>query len=346
MQLASRIRGQHKQSAGNLLACVTLLLFAATVSTCQTATPQILAEPPGTAVPQESENAGALKSLHDSFRPAYEAARDDARQQFAAVVIVRRSDMFLLRRGEIIAEGKCIPTKYFLLHRTAHVPLVTYLRVSPYFVEPLPQSVKDALAIYAGQIGSAVSDTSNYGFTSEEIQWQVLILEQSRTFLTDLTAGEPVTEERYAAYRALVSTAMMQLADAAGAAQIDATNKLIESWLPLLSNDEQQGLLAVIIGPRQPRQGNVATQYFASLLRGNSDSIYPGETERVYYVESLDIDRTDRAFKKELDAVAALVLDRQASSHLFNNPYRMSIDVMADGAARRIAELRLPSLNN
>ena len=101
----------------------------------------------------------------------------------------------------------------------------------------------------------------------------------------------------------------------------------------------------IIIGFRQPRYDYTATQYFAALLPDRGNSVFPGENRRVFYVERLVIDRADRCFKKERLAVATLILDTSASETIFNDPNRMSIDVMADGARRWIGELDLTGMH-
>ena len=92
------------------------------------------------------------------------------------------------------------------------------------------------------------------------------------------------------------------------------------------------------------RHDSVATQYFAALFPERSNSLFPGENERVFYVERLSFDRADTEFELERSAVSTLLLDAEASRALFNNPDRMRIDVMADGARRRVAEIEFGKL--
>jgi len=136
----------------------------------------------------------------------------------------------------------------------------------------------------------------------------------------------------------------MALADVAGAAQVNATHSVMVEWRKKLTDDEWDRLRVIIIGVRQPRHDYTATQYFAALLPDRGNSVFPGENRRVFYVERLVIDTADRCFKKERLAVATLILDTSASETIFNDPNRMSIDVMADGARRRIGELDLTGM--
>jgi len=293
-------------------------------------------QPTGTETP--------LRALHSVFRSAYDRARDAEIAGMSPLVVARFSDLYLIRDGQVIAQGKGIPGKYHLLHRTAHVPLVMFCAGLGAGGGALTPERRSELERYAVLLASAREDLGNYGFSNAEIAAQELLIDESRRFIGDALQTGAILPRALIAYRTRVAAAMMLLADLAGAAQVDATHELLSSWRGLVSDEEWARLRVVIVGPRQPRHNYAATQYFAAVFGGDRNSVFPGETDRVFYVESLTFDPKDRAFLSEKKAVATIVLDRQASSALFNDPYRMSIDVMADGAARRIGELDLSSL--
>jgi len=299
---------------------------------------------PAIKEPDESTAAAAsgtspLKALREQFRPTYDAARSRVESSLSPIVVARFSDLYLVRDRVIIAEGKGIPNKYHLLHQTAHVPLVVFLKLEPHFDTPLSQEAASDLASYRGLIERAVPDLINHGFSEQEVAWQKHVLINAIAFLTPTRPGYAFTRAAFAQFRASVHRAMMDLADVAGGAQVDATHAVMTGWRQQLSDEEWRRLRVIIIGPRQPRHDYASTVYFAALFPERSNSLFPGESRRVFYVESLNIDRRDRSFARERAAVATILLDGQASETIFNNPYRMSIDVMADGARRRVAEL-------
>lgn len=287
-----------------------------------------------------------LKALQGTFRPTYDAARDFVDANLSPFVVVRLSDLFLIKDGMVIAEAKGIPRKYHLLHRTAHVPFVIYLKINRFFGSPLPGSVSSELAEYRRLIDPSIADLTNseYSFTTEEIADQEFILRSSAAYLDRLATEVIASREAFSAYRVQVAGAMMKLADAAGAAQVDATHAVMLSWKEKLTIEEWIALRVLIIGFRQPRHDYAATQYFSSIFPDRSNSLFPGESDRVVYIEASSIDRTDKSFKEARKSLAALLLDSEASQSFFNNRYRMSIDVMADGARRRIGELDLSAL--
>ena len=171
------------------------------------------------------------------------------------------------------------------------------------------------------------------------------MLSESVKYLEETLTAGVIDRQSFDNYERRVHRAVMDLVSAAGAAQVDATHKQVSEWRKLMSDDEWRHLLALGIGPRQPRQANAATQCLSAILPGISNSPFPGESTRVFFLESLDINRDDKTFEKERGVLAALILDRRASIEFFNNPDRMSIDVMADVARDRIDELDLSPLH-
>lgn len=280
-----------------------------------------------------------LVALRDAFRPAYDHALADVQTDLSPLVVVRFSDMYLVRDDYVIATYKGIPRKYHLLHRVAHVPLVVYLTLRPYIDHPLTDEVAQGLYGYRRRVDAALTDLENYGFSSDEIATQRAVLQMSSQLLGAATAGSIIPAAVLDDYLERVRPPMMSLADIAGVAQVDALHNGMAAWRAQLSPDEWAALRVIIIGFRQPRHDYAATQYFAALFPSESNSIFPGENDRVFYVESLDIDRDDRVFRLEKRSAAALILDQMASQAIFHDADRMSMDVMADGAKRRVSEL-------
>jgi len=284
----------------------------------------------------------ALQKLRAEFRPTYTAARTRLESELSPLIVAQFSDLLLIKDGNVVAEGKGIPRKYHLLHRTAHVPLVIFLKLHRDFGQPLEKAVADDAAAYRALVNAATTDLAQREFTPDEIAWQLTVLRESAAFLDQAHLGAVMSREEFEDYRSRVYGPMTKLADAAGAAQIDATHAVVSEWRRThLTEEEWSRVRVMIVGPRQPRHDYAATQYFAALFPERHNSLFPGESQRVFYVESLAIDTKDRVFEKERRTVAAILLDEAASEAIFHDPYRMSIDVMADGARRRVRELNI-----
>ena len=84
--------------------------------------------------------------------------------------------------------------------------------------------------------------------------------------------------------------------------------------------------------------GQFRTVLFFFLAVGETYSIatilgYPGESFRVLFIESLGKDEKSR------DEFATILIDANASEAFFGDPWRLSEDVLSDGAANCIKKL-------
>lgn len=92
-------------------------------------------------------------------------------------------------------------------------------------------------------------------------------------------------------------------------------------------------MTVVIRGTHQPRYRNVATQYFSWLLREQGQAwSYPGESIRVVYAESLGQEDVR-------DLLAAVIIDAEAGTAFFGDPWRLNEDLLSQGAAECIKQL-------
>ena len=74
---------------------------------------------------------------------------------------------------------------------------------------------------------------------------------------------------------------------------------------------------------------NILTQYFAKALNEPNHNLgYPLESRRLIYAEFIPQDRD------HLDLMATTFIDGDASEAFFGDRWRMSRDVLADGAER------------
>jgi hypothetical protein len=119
------------------------------------------------------------------------------------------------------------------------------------------------------------------------------------------------------------------LADAAEAArlQLDALDADMRPWWAGLSEEERASAYVLVLGPKTPREGNLAYTYFVNLV-GREET-----GRRVVYAEgAFDEAAADRL-------LATLATDRRLSADFFVDERRMERDILADGAAERVMEL-------
>ena len=246
----------------------------------------------------------------------------------------------------IVAQGKGIPPKYFHLRHIAHVPFVLYLKVEP-TIHRGQRLNPEELRQYRELLQNARNDmltNATYAFTDNEKQLQNRVLDESERFVNSTLKEGGTTVEKYKDYSASVRKDVKALADLAGQEHVDAIHGVITKWRQngTLSPEDWNKVRVLNLGLKQPRCESAVTQYFNWCFKGESNSVFPGETTRVVYVETPKIVTTDREWLIERNSAAAVVLDRIASELLFGDPGRMSVDIVADGARARIKELKWP----
>jgi hypothetical protein len=127
---------------------------------------------------------------------------------------------------------------------------------------------------------------------------------------------------------------MLRNAWDAGCEQIKTTHAHMMAWKKQLTLEEWEKLIVVNVARHQARDRNAATQYFHWLFGDNGARwSYPGESMRVIFAETLGKDGT------LIDELTTVEIDADASQAFFSNPWRMSEDILSDGAAACIAKL-------
>jgi len=115
-------------------------------------------------------------------------------------------------------------------------------------------------------------------------------------------------------------------AEAAAKAQLDGLHALVTKWRQELGPAWSHADV-VVLGPKQPRPGNVQYEYFKRAMgRG-------AEGKRLWYAEGV-FDRDGG-----LTLLGTILLDRGASIAFFADPARLERDLLADGAQKHLNKL-------
>jgi hypothetical protein len=232
-------------------------------------------------------------------------------------------------------EEKGIPDTYHALKDVAHVPFSVYL-----LVRPLDRGFfafdrqKLELTKLKDRIHAAKSAINIDYFSNEQIDRQKRILDESETLLTSILGTGKTSHAELSAFAAEMGPLMLQNAWDAGCEQIKTTHAQMMAWKKQLTADEWANLVVVNVARHQARYRNADTQYFHWLFGDSGPAWgYPGESMRVIFAETLGKDGT---YSDELTIVQ---IDADASQAFFSNPWRMSEDILSDGAAACIAKL-------
>jgi hypothetical protein len=117
-------------------------------------------------------------------------------------------------------------------------------------------------------------------------------------------------------------------AAAAARAQLVATHRQVMEWKKGMTAEEWGALTVIVQGMQTPRVENAAVQYFARLFGETR-----GEGRRVVYAEGLFDE------EKALNLLGTLRLDGKLSVAVFNDPFRMYRDLLADVARTAIDDI-------
>jgi hypothetical protein len=167
------------------------------------------------------------------------------------------------------------------------------------------------------------------GLSEETLARQLEIIRAALRFLDSALEKKQVTADELCKFtRDLGSKLLVNAADAAHA-ELDALDKQVRAWRAALTAGEWAKLHIVIMGSALPRQGNLATQYFAHLLGEK------GEGRRIVYVESIFEE------SRALNLLGTHLLDTRIGSAFFGDPERMHRDLLSD-AAREYLKANAP----
>ena len=278
---------------------------------------------------------GSLGEVDKSFLDAYEARRSSILANQRPYVVISGSRLILHVPGKEIPPVTVIPESYHALKDIAHTPFAAYLLLSPVEQGVVDfKSQTDALNALLGRIDNAKKEVTTKWFTADEIDRANRILDATAKLVHQTLQSQTVSKDLLGAFSGKLGPLMLANAWDAGCAQINATHAQMMIWKDSLSFDDWRQLTAVNRARHQARYRNAATQYFSWLfdVKGPSWS-YPGESMRVIYVESLG------PGEDASDELATILIDADASQAFFGNGWRLSEDILSEGASACIEKL-------
>ena len=281
--------------------------------------------------PAAADNAApppdAFRSLNDTAIAIYQ----DAKHRFLAaqdpVVIVGFDGVVIRHNGTVRRVGR-LPPVYDILKSVGHLPRSLWAALRPAIegLDPGEAWRKDLSALRP-RAEAALAALPDAGLSPEATRRDAAML-KAGIGLIDLylAHGLPTRAQLQDDLRVLAPTILADAAEAARA-QIDAMDRDIRPWWESLTQAERDRTFVLVLGPKTPRDGNVAYAYFVDLLGRAEDG------HRVVYAEGI----FDEAGADRL--LATLLTDRRLSVDFFVDERRMERDLLADGAEARLLEL-------
>jgi hypothetical protein len=301
--MTSMVRGVWRRTAR--AACMALALG-------------VILAPPLLADAQPAANS--FQQLNDTGIGIYHDAKDRFHAAADPVVIVGFEDVMIRHHGQTRRVGH-IPPAYQILKASGHAPRSIWAALRP-AVEGLDPDAtwRGKLQELRPRIVAARAALPSAGLSPEATARDQRMLDASLGMIdVHLSLGLPDRARLEADMR---SMAPLILADAAEAArlQLEAIDADLRPWWAGLSEPERQATYVVVLGPKTPREGNLAYTYFVNLL-GRAQVGY-----RVIYAEGIYGEAGGEAL------LAQLLTDRRLSADFFVDERRMERDILADGA--------------
>ncbi|CAN1483784.1 hypothetical protein MCERE10_00389 [Burkholderiaceae bacterium] len=259
-----------------------------------------------------------FNDLNAAARESYAASRALALKSDQPVFLV--TDTVTLIRGEDLGSQPYTPALYHDLKSVSHLPLGAYSASIGLLENPTDKRWMDRLRMLLNQLNIAQADLPKASFTDLQRVRQEKILSLSRAYLDDILMRESADIASINLYsRTLAPLLLANAADAANV-QIEALDQAVRELSKKLKPGEFEKAMAVITGPKTPREGNLQFQYFVFAFGAGSAGT------RVLYMESI-FDR-----EAALGVLRTVLNDRVASQAFFGETYRLERDLMADGA--------------
>ena len=277
-----------------------------------------------------------LVSLNKLFLDGYKERQATIKTNVSPLIVANFSTLELYWHG-VSETNRCIPDIYHALKAVAHVPFGIFLRVEPFASETnarVPDSVLQALKAYESQIEAAAISLPQAGFSETQLVRQKQILSASMVYTSNAVATAKAPRTQLMAFARSVGPLMLENANDAAVAQLDRTHAAVMAWKRRIPSSEWTRLVVVVRGFQMPRRMHILTQYFAKLLGEPSHGLgYPLESRRLIYAEFIPNNRD------YLDLMATTFIDGDTSEAFFGDRWRMSRDVLADGAEAYLRKL-------
>ena len=291
---------------------LSLAAFAAAASHAGAETP---------AAPKEP-----LTLLNDTFRASYRDLRTWRTSTLDPIIVVQFDQLHLIRKGETRTET-FTPPVYHDYKAVSHIPLALNLRLARHVGRPFEKETLEWLTAYMKRIQAAAASLDGRpGWTAEQLALHKKIAGDSVKFIEKIGGAEEVSDEALTAYSRAIRPLLLASADAAARVQLDGLHGLVNKWKAELG-PHWSHVDVVVLGPKQPRPGNVQYEYFVRAMGRNAIG------KRLWYAEGV--------FDKDggVTLLGTILIDRALSLSFFANPVRLERDLLADAAQRHLDRL-------
>lgn len=267
-----------------------------------------------------------LVELNKTFRKAYAATRRELLTRADPLILVEGDELVLLHRGKRVT-ATVVPEKYHTLKAVAHIPLAIYVMLLPTREGALSDGLAADLSAYLKQLATVEKSLEGRGFARETQERLTEVLGRCHKFLDPVIETKQLKPGALGEFARGAGPVLLEVSAEAGRAEIDSLHRQVSAWRATMTGEEWRRLRVVILGSQMPRKGNLATQYFAKLLRE------PGEGQRIIYAEGLGDEN------RALNLLGTHLVDTQIGADFFLDPRRMHRDLLSDAATEYLQRI-------
>jgi hypothetical protein len=261
-----------------------------------------------------------LEALNRATRRLYADGRARELSTIPTVILVSGDDLILRKNGQRVVAA-VIPREYHALKCIAHSVLGLFAHLTYEPGKPLDEVRLKTLREYRTLLAAAGPVAATCGFDPETLTRQKRIIARGLAFIDAVLKDGQVSADDLTTYCRGSRPDVIANAAAAARAQVVATHRQVMEWKKGMTAEEWSALTVIVQGMQPPRVENAAVQYFARLFGETR-----GEGRRVVYAEGLGDEG------KALNLLGTLRLDGKLSVAVFNDPFRMYRDLLADVA--------------
>jgi hypothetical protein len=276
-----------------------------------------------------------LGDVNTLFLNEYTARVDAITQVQHPLYVEVSGNNLILHRNRQEESKRVIPDVYHALKDVSHVPFLLYLRLGPLSSnEQLSETQIAGLEALSTRISAARDALSTAEFNDIEMKRQQRIIDGSLGFLRTTIEAKRIPRTTLKSYTRSMAPLLLENANTAACYAIQGMHAQMMMWKSSMTSDEWRRIAVINPGVIQPRYRSLATQYFGWLFPAPAPPwAYPGENERVIYSEFLHPHRDSG------ELLASILIDADAATAFFGNRWRLSEDLLSNGAARCIARL-------
>jgi quinol monooxygenase YgiN len=277
---------------------------------------------------------GPLGDVDTAFLEEYVATMKAVAKTHPIYVEMLGNNLVLHRNGQE-ESVRVLPDIYHALKDVAHVPFVTYLELAPIAKSDgvVSSAQISELQTLSEKIVSARGALRTGNFNNVQLPRQQQLIDVSLDLLRQTMKTQKISQSSLETFAKQMGPLMMESSNEAGCYQVQEMHAQMMRWKKTMTSDEWNNLIAINKSGHQPRYRNVATQYFGWLFNAPAPKwAYPGESMRVIYAESQPKTQSVE------DELVSILIDADVSTAFLGDRWRLSEDVLSDGAARCIAQ--------